>query len=233
MTETGLGLACGRRDFTTSRSSVPPGGGPVIGSAVSADRPGPPAAESADGAAHHPGGQAVTLPPGGQGSGAGAATPPDGPHPTPTTPEPPANPAAPTVPVAGGQPVLVLRVPADQRAPVRLVRLAASAVTFSDAIGGGYLDEALDGVVDKCPYVVVLDEHRVPKGLRANQRAAVLAARLGHVNREWLADLRGDALIVGCGRGGADTDVPDGVIDAACRSGLLGEYDRSGGSYAR
>jgi hypothetical protein len=232
MTETGAGLTCGRRDSTASRSTVPPGRGPVIGSAVSVDRPGPPAASlSADGAAHHPGGQAVTLPPGGQGSGAGADTPPDGPHPTPTTPEPSTDPAPPTV--AGGRPVLVLRVPADHRAPVRLVQLAASAVTFSDAIGGGYLDEALDGVVDECPYVVVLDEHRVAKGLRANQRAAVLAARLGHVNRAWLADLRGDALIVGCGRGGADTDVPDGVIDAAARSGLLPGHDHPDGVRTR
>jgi hypothetical protein len=124
--------------------------------------------------------------------------------------------------------VLVLRVPADDRAPVGLVRVAASAVTFSDAIGGGFIEEALDGSVDGRSYVVMLDEHRVPKGLPGNQWVAVLAARLGHVNRAWLADLRGDALIVGCGRGWADTDVPDGVIDAAARSGLLGEYDRPG-----
>ncbi len=141
---------------------------------------------------------------------------------------PAAPPAAGPAWVAGRRPVLVLRVPADDRAPVGLVRVAASAQTFSDAIGGGFLEEALDGAVDGCSYTVLLDEHRVPKGLRANQRAAVLAARLGHENRRWLADLRGDAQIVGCGRGGADADVPDGVIDAAARSGLLGEYDRPG-----
>jgi hypothetical protein len=75
---------------------------------------------------------------------------------------------------------------------------------------------------------MLLDEHRTPKGLRGNQRAAVLAARLGHVNRAWLADLRGDALIVGCGRGWADTDVPGGVIDAAAQSGLLPGHDLPG-----
>jgi hypothetical protein len=98
--------------------------------------------------------------------------------------------------------VLVLRVPADDRAPLGLVRVTSSLVAFSDVIGGGFLDE-----------------HRVPKGLRGNQRSAVLAARLGHVNRRWLADLRGDALIVG-------------VIDAARQSGLLRE-DPSDGTRTR
>jgi hypothetical protein len=40
------------------------------------------------------------------------------------------------------------------------------------------------------------------------------------VNWAWLADLRGDALIIGSGLGGTDTDVPDGVIEAAARSEL-------------
>jgi hypothetical protein len=190
----------------------------MIGSAVSADRPGPPA-ESADGAAHHPAGHAVTRSAAEKGSGVGPGTPPACPHPTPAPPVPGSG-AVPVL-VAGRGPVLVLRVPADERVPVGLVRVAASAVAFSDAIGGGFLEEALDGVVDGRGYTVLLDEHRVPKGLRANQRAAVLAARLGHTNRAWLADLRGDALVVGCGRGGADADVPDGVIDAAHRAGLL------------
>ena len=30
------------------------------------------------------------------------------------------------------------------------------------------------------------------------------------------------------GRGGSDTDVPDGVIDASAQAGLLPEYDRPG-----
>lgn len=124
--------------------------------------------------------------------------------------------------------VLALRLPADDRIPVGLVRVTASATAFSDAIGGGLLDDTVDGLVDGCGYVVYLDEHRVRKGLPGNQRAAVLAARLGHVQRQWLADLRGDALIVGCAPSGADTDVPDGAIDAAARSGLQPEYDRPG-----
>jgi SAM-dependent methyltransferase len=159
-----------------------------------------------------------------------ADAPAAGPPPTPTAATAPT--AAPVQePVRG--PVLALRVPADDRAPVGLVRVAASAAAFSDAIGGGYLDDTLDGMVDGHSYVVLLDEHRVPKGLPGNQRAAVLAARLGHVNRAWLADLRGDVLIVGLGPGGTDEDVPGGVIEAAARSGLLGEYGEPDGNRAR
>jgi hypothetical protein len=228
VTEIGQRSARGRGDFAASRVSVtvPPSGGSMIGSAVSVDRPGP-SAESADGAAHHPGEpDPVTRPPAGQGSGVGADAPTASPHPTPTAPLPALGPEA-------RGPVLALRVPAADRAPVELVRVAASAAAFSDAIGGGFLEEALDGTVDGGSYVVVLDEHRVAKGLRGNQRAAVLAARLGHVNRAWLADLRGDALVVGSGPGGTDTDVPGAVVEAAARSGLLGEDDRPGGGRAR
>jgi hypothetical protein len=129
--------------------------------------------------------------------------------------------------------VLVLRVPADERAPVGAFQVALSAAAFSDAIGGGLLDETLDGSVDGAGYVLLLDEHRVTKSLPGNQRAAVLAARLGHLNRRWLANLRGDALVVGCGPGGTDADVPDGVIEAAARSGLLCEDVHAGESRAR
>jgi hypothetical protein len=203
----------------------------MIGSAVSVDRQADstsPPVESADGAAYHQGDPAMTRASAGQGSGAGADAPAARPHPTPTTPPPALGPEQ----VRG--PVLVLRVPADENSPVGLVRVAASAVAFSDALGGGFLDDALDGCVDGDPYVVLLDEHRVPQGLPGNQRAAVLAARLGHVNRAWLADLRGDALVLGCGHGGTDTDVPGGVIDAARWSGLLhGHEDPSDGTPGR
>lgn len=171
----------------------------------------------ADGAARQSSSeQVVILSLGEQGSGADTCTPPADPHPTP---------AAHTSRTIRG-PVLALRVPANERTPLTLVRLAASAVAFSDAIGGGYLEEVLDGAVDGCAYVVLLDERRVAKGLPVNQRAAVLAARLGHVNRQWLAGLCGDALVMGCGRGWSDTDVPDGVVDAARQSGLLLEHDQ-------
>jgi hypothetical protein len=41
------------------------------------------------------------------------------------------------------------------------------------------------------------------------------------VDRAWLADLRGDALVLGCDRRLDDTDVPGVVVAAACRAGLL------------
>jgi hypothetical protein len=61
---------------------MPPASGPTIGSAVSVDRPGPPV-KSADGAAHHPGRQAVTLPPGEAGVGRGRQHAPGRPAPDP------------------------------------------------------------------------------------------------------------------------------------------------------
>ena len=61
------------------------------------------------------------------------------------------------------------------------------------------------------------------KGLRGNDRAAVLSARLGHVTRAWLADLRGDVLVLGCDGRLEDVSVPLFVVDAAVRSGLFVE----------
>lgn len=72
-------------------------------------------------------------------------------------------------------------------------------------------------------YTFYLDEYRVEKGLAANERAAVLSARLGHATRAWLADLRGDVLVLGCDGRMDDADVPWLVVDAALRSGLAVE----------
>jgi hypothetical protein len=66
-----------------------------------------------------------------------------------------------------------------------------------------------------------LDEDRVTKGLPTNERAAVLSARIGQVDGWWLTELRGDALFLGCDEQLADTDVPEVVIAAARRGGLL------------
>jgi hypothetical protein len=85
----------------------------------------------------------------------------------------------------------------------------------------GLLKDALIGEVDGGGYTFYLDEHRVAKGLPPNGRAAVLAARLGHVNRAWLADLRGDVLVLGCDGRLDDVSVPRSVVEAAARSGLV------------
>ena len=48
-------------------------------------------------------------------------------------------------------------------------------------------------------------------------RSLALSARLGHLDRGWLSDLRGDALVVGVDTRGGDCDVPAGALVAACR----------------
>ncbi len=121
----------------------------------------------------------------------------------------------------GCKSVLGLRIPADAGGPLALAVLRLTASELSDAIGGGLLEDALIGDVDGAGYTFYLDEHRVAKGLPRNERAGVLAARLGHVNRAWLADLRGDVLVLGCDGRLDDVSVPRFVVEAADRSGLV------------
>lgn len=121
---------------------------------------------------------------------------------------------------AGCGSVLGLRIPADAGCPVSLAVLALTASALSDAIGGGLLEDALVGEVGGAGCTFYVDELRVAKGLRLNGRAEVLAARLGHVTRAWLADLRGDVLVLGCDCRLGDVCVPRLVVDAAVRSWL-------------
>ena len=105
---------------------------------------------------------------------------------------------------------------------MRLTMLRPTVPALSEALGGGLPTEALTGRVDGSGYTFYLDRHRVTRALPGNQRAAVLAARLGHDTRTWLADLRGDVLVLGCDERRQDTSVPRPVVDAATRSGLFG-----------
>ena len=146
------------------------------------------------------------------------ATPTAGPEPTPATPM--------RTPEPGPGPVLAFQLPAADRVPAGLGQVTTPATASSDATGGGLRAEALDGPADRYPYVVLLDEHRVPNALPLHQRASALSARPGHVQRQWSADLPGDAWNEGRRHGGIDTDIPDGENDAASRSGLLPENDR-------
>ena len=50
-----------------------------------------------------------------------------------------------------------------------------------------------------------------------------MAARLGHVNRAWLADLRGDVLVLGCDERLDDVSVPGCVVETTGLSGLIVE----------
>jgi hypothetical protein len=116
--------------------------------------------------------------------------------------------------------VLALRIPADNCAPVTVVSVALTAVALSEQIGGGLLDDTFHGVVDGVSYRILLDEERLAKDMPGNQRVATLAARLGHFEHGWLAELRGDALVTGIDDYDQETHLPARVLMAACRSGL-------------
>lgn len=116
--------------------------------------------------------------------------------------------------------VQALRVPADPVEPLAVVRVKPSATALSEAIGGGLLDDSVQGWTAGDGYTFYLDENRVRKGLPDNARAATLAARLGHTDRIWLSEVRGDVLITGCTLRGDETDVPEAVLAAAHQAGL-------------
>ena len=122
----------------------------------------------------------------------------------------------------GARSVLGLQIPADAGRPVRLTMVRPTVPALSEALGGGLPTEALTWRVDGSGYTFYLDRHRVDRALPGNGRAAVLAARLGHVTRTWLAGLRGDVLVLGCDERRQDVSVPRSVVDAAARSGLFG-----------
>jgi len=109
--------------------------------------------------------------------------------------------------------VLGLQIPADAGRPVRFDDAAATVPALS---------EALTGRTDGSGYTFYLARHRVDRALPGNERAAVLAARLGHDTRAWLAGLRGDVLVLGCDGRRQHVSVPRPVVDAAARSGLFG-----------
>lgn len=120
-----------------------------------------------------------------------------------------------------GMHVLGLRVPVDEREPMTVVEVEPTPAALQEHIGGGPLDDGYAGTVDGDRYIVYLDEERAPKRLRLNNRLAVLAARL---EREDRVPLRGDALVLGRDRDGAHdvpVDVPEGVLAAASRAGLM------------
>jgi hypothetical protein len=107
----------------------------------------------------------------------------------------------------------------DVGEPAAVVLVMPTAAALSHTVGGGLLDDGFVGSCEGGRYGVYLDAERVGKGLPLNDRAAVLSVRLGHADRQWLANLRGDALLVGVSGRGGDGDVPAGVLVAACLGG--------------
>ncbi|MBI1759111.1 MAG: hypothetical protein HYR62_07790 [Actinobacteria bacterium] len=117
--------------------------------------------------------------------------------------------------------VRVLLVPADELRCCAVLVVPDAAAPFSDAIGGGLLEEIHHDMAAGRRYCVYGDEEREAKSLPANTRAVVLVAQLGWVDHTARLGLRGDLLFVGADMPSRDTDVPPGVLDAATRSGFL------------
>lgn len=120
--------------------------------------------------------------------------------------------------------VRALLIPADQTRTCQLLDLALTTATFSDAIGGGLLDEALTEAATgptEPGYTFYADADRTTKQLPGNPRAVLLTA---HLDRTRLADdinLHGDILITGTDPGGNDTHLPHTVINAAHHTRIL------------
>jgi hypothetical protein len=115
--------------------------------------------------------------------------------------------------------IRALRVPANADEPCTIVHLELTAAAISDAIGGGLLDDVRSGAGERSVNLY-LDEDRLRKGLPDNGRAAVLVARLGCVDRTFLAGLCGDVLVTGADGDGNDADLPPTVLVAAEQSGI-------------
>jgi hypothetical protein len=134
--------------------------------------------------------------------------------------------SAPSITACGSlEAIRALHIPADPSQDCSLLLLEPSAAALSDALGGGLLDDAYYGAIGPDRYCLYLDEMRQAKHLEPNQRAAVLAARLGWENLR--IRLHGDALLVGTDSGCRDTDVPAGVLAAARRAGLIAPREKS------
>jgi hypothetical protein len=114
-----------------------------------------------------------------------------------------------------------LVIPANPQERLLVTVMTATRSQFSAAIGGCLVEDALSGQVGGAGYTFYADQNRVRKGLPGNDRAAVLAARLGHTQRGLMAGLRGDVLVLGCRGLTEDVSVPQDVVDAARQSALI------------
>ncbi|MBI1757759.1 MAG: hypothetical protein HYR62_00795 [Actinobacteria bacterium] len=118
--------------------------------------------------------------------------------------------------------ITALLVPADPARPVGLVEIADRARAYSDAIGGGLLDDTTTAVLAGGDTIALyLDEQRTERGLPDNPRAAILLTRLVLPDEALRAVLRGDLLITGLDIRGADTHVPPVVLARAVQAGIM------------
>ena len=120
--------------------------------------------------------------------------------------------------------ITALLVPADDTCPVRLLQVEDRAQEFSEAIGGGLLDETAAQLPDGQFVALYQDEDRLAVGLPRNTRAAQLAAYLRLALRSPFGQLRGDLLVTGLDASRTDTNVPSSVLVAARLAGLIGRH---------
>jgi len=120
-----------------------------------------------------------------------------------------------------------LLVPADERRACLLVALTGTAAAIGDLLGGGEPDAVLTGTSPFGAWTFYRsrpdrpERHRPGPSGDDNPRAAALSARLGCEEREVLARMHGDILVLGRdGTGRWDEDVPDAVLELAGRARL-------------
>ena len=117
--------------------------------------------------------------------------------------------------------IWAMLIPADLARPCVVLRLPLSGIRFSDAIGGGLLDETICSAKTGQEHTVYQDADRDTHHLPHNHRAATLATRLDWPHVEDRLSLRGDILITGIDASGLDTHLPHAVLLSAVRAGLL------------
>jgi hypothetical protein len=114
-----------------------------------------------------------------------------------------------------GPRIRALLIPAAVDRPCEVITVPLTSKDFSEVLGGCLLDDVFYGTYGAFGYCIYADAMRSNKDLPANDRASVLAVRLGledHLRR-W--DLSGDVLVTGANAYGDDQDVPAAVVAAA------------------
>lgn len=124
-------------------------------------------------------------------------------------------------PATARRTVLGLLLPADPSRALTLLPVADTSPAFSDAIGGGLLEEIRSGIHHGRAYCLYGDEERVSRRLPANPRAGTLAKLLGWRQQVPALALLGDLLMVGIDAEGQDVDLPEEIIRLAVGAGLI------------
>jgi hypothetical protein len=109
-----------------------------------------------------------------------------------------------------------LVIPADVDRPINPVTVEASTRLYSDLLDGGLLEDIVAVLPGIGTVALYLDEGRVQRRLPVNPRAQRIAERLAMPPTD-PQTLRGDVLVTGLDRAGADADVPTELVTLARR----------------